>query len=70
MFYYTYVLGSLKDNKFYIGYCSDLKKRLDEHRNGLVESTKNRRPFKLVYYESCLSKDKMARILIPKSLYN
>ncbi|MFH1608617.1 MAG: GIY-YIG nuclease family protein [Patescibacteria group bacterium] len=56
--FYTYVLKSKKDNKLYIGFSCDLKKRLLEHNKGLVESTKNRRPFKLVYYEACCNKEK------------
>lgn len=54
--YYTYVLRSLKDNKFYTGYTKDLKLRFEKHTKGLVESTKNRRPLKLVYYEACLNR--------------
>ncbi|WP_353740199.1 GIY-YIG nuclease family protein [Desulfosarcina widdelii] len=42
--YYTYVLLSLKDRKFYIGYTQDLKRRFEEHEKGFVESTKYRRP--------------------------
>ena len=53
--YYTYVLQSDKDNKFYTGYTKNLKLRFDEHQKGKVESTKNRIPFKLVYYEACLN---------------
>jgi len=56
--YYTYVLISLKDQKLYTGYTNDLKSRLKEHNNGTVESTKNRIPFELVYYEACLDKNK------------
>jgi putative endonuclease len=56
--FYTYVLKSKKDDFIYIGFSYDLKKRLVEHNKGLVESTKNRRPFKLVYYEACCNKDK------------
>lgn len=52
--YYTYVLQSELDRKFYIGVTNDLKRRINEHTNGLVNSTKVRRPFKLVYYEACL----------------
>jgi|SRR3989344_6026686 len=51
--FYTYVLQSRIDNKFYIGYTADLKKRLGDHQGGKVTSTKNRRPFELVYYEAC-----------------
>jgi len=51
--YYTYVLQSEKDKKFYVGYTKDLKLRFEQHKKGLVESTKNRRPLDLVYYEAC-----------------
>lgn len=49
--YYTYVLISEKDGKKYVGYTKDLKLRFEQHKNGQVESTKHRRPLKLVYYE-------------------
>jgi len=52
--YYTYVLQSSKDSNFYVGFTQDLKQRFEEHENGRVDSTKNRRPLKLVYYEACL----------------
>ncbi len=55
MYYYIYILKSLKDGQFYTGYTSDLKKRLDEHNKGEVTSTKNRLPVKLVYFEGCLN---------------
>jgi putative endonuclease len=58
MFYYTYVLVSLKDNKLYIGYTDDIKDRLKMHNNGNVKATKNRLPFKLIYFEACLDKKK------------
>ncbi|NMB57169.1 GIY-YIG nuclease family protein [Candidatus Beckwithbacteria bacterium] len=57
-FYYTYVLLSLKDKKLYIGYADDLINRISKHNAGDVESTKNRRPLKLIYYEACLIKEK------------
>ena len=53
--YYTYVLQSKKDKQFYTGYTDDLKDRLSLHNAGKVESTKNRLPVKLIYYEACLS---------------
>jgi len=56
MFYYTYILESRKDGKLYIGYTNDLAQRKNEHDQGLVESTKNRRPFELIYFEACLNK--------------
>ena len=54
-FYYTYVLLSKNDGNFYTGYSSDLKRRIEEHKKGKADSTKNRRPLELIYYEACLS---------------
>ncbi len=53
--YYAYILQSKKDKQFYTGYTDDLGSRLRLHNAGKVESTKNRLPVKLVYYEACLS---------------
>ena len=53
--FYTYILISEKDDKFYVGYTDNLKRRIKQHNNGDVESTKYRRPLKLIYYEACLS---------------
>ena len=50
--YYVYLLRSKLDQKLYTGYTSDLKKRLREHQTGNVESTRNRRPMELIYYEA------------------
>jgi len=41
----------MKD-KNYIGFTKDLKLRFEKHNKGLVESTKDRNPFKLIYYEA------------------
>ena len=49
--YYVYILQSEKDSKRYIGFTENLQRRLDEHNSGMVKSTKNRRPFKLIYFE-------------------
>ncbi len=54
--YYVYVLYSKKDKRKYIGYSSDLKKRIEKHLSGKVEITKNRLPMTLVYYEAFLDK--------------
>jgi putative endonuclease len=55
--YYTYVLYSKKDEKFYTGFTQDLKLRFDQHNKGRVESTRDRRPLELVYYEACLNRN-------------
>ena len=53
--YYVYILESFKDKNFYTGYTNNLRKRFEEHSKGLVASTKSRRPFKLIYYETYLN---------------
>jgi len=60
-FYYVYILLSEKDGKKYTGYTSDLPLRFEAHQKGRVTSTKHRRPFKLIYFEGCLSKDDAVR---------
>ena len=54
-FYYTYILHSKKDGKNYTGYTKNLKLRLQQHNAGQVESTKNRTPLELIYFEGCLN---------------
>ncbi len=38
---------------FYTGYSDNLKRRFAEHSSGAVNSTRNRLPIKLAYYEAC-----------------
>jgi putative endonuclease len=61
MYFYIYVLLSEKDNQFYTGYTSDLNKRFTVHNEGRVESTKDRRPLKLIYWEGCLNQQDATR---------
>lgn len=56
MFYYVYVLQSLKDKKFYIGFTTNLKNRVKDHNNGINISTRNRKPLKLIYFEGYINK--------------
>lgn len=53
MFFYTYVLRSIRDGKHYVGYTRDLRKRIEEHRSKYAQSTKYRLPVELIYYEAC-----------------
>jgi len=50
--FYVYILKSIKDGLLYTGSTNDLKKRFVLHNRGSVPSTKYRRPFNLIYYES------------------
>lgn len=61
MYYYVYVLISEIDNLFYTGYTKDLRKRLSEHDSGKVNSTRDRRPLKLIYFEGCLNQQDATR---------
>ena len=68
--YYTYVLLSHKDKKFYTGYTNNLDNRIKEHNNGKVLSTSYRRPFDLIYYEVCFDeKDAIKREKYLKSTW-
>jgi putative endonuclease len=53
--YYVYILRSGRDNGNYVGYTKNLKLRFEEHKKGRVDSTKSRKPLKLIYYEACLN---------------
>jgi putative endonuclease len=55
--FYTYILQSQKDFKLYTGFTKDLDLRFEQHQKGKVESTRNRVPFRLIYYEACLMKE-------------
>ena len=59
--YCTYVLYSLKDHKLYIGYTTDLGKRIENHNAGGTTSTATRRPLKLIFCEYYLSKQDAMR---------
>jgi putative endonuclease len=52
-FFYTYILKSDSDGKFYTGCTNDPRKRLRQHQLKSVFSTADRLPICLVYYESC-----------------
>lgn len=60
--YYVYILRSLSDGNLYIGCTNNLKRRFQEHNEGKVDSTRNRTPFELIFYESFINKsDAFAR---------
>lgn len=51
--YYTYILQSEKNGKFYTGATNDLRKRLNLHNEGKSSFTKKDKPYDLIYYEAC-----------------
>jgi putative endonuclease len=52
--FYVYVLRSEVDSGFYIGYSSNLRRRVSSHVQGAVHATSYRRPWQLIYYEAYL----------------
>ena len=51
LMYYVYILISLKDFTLYTGFSSNIKKRIEYHDKGLCQSTRHKRPVKLIYCE-------------------
>lgn len=55
--YFVYILQSLKDGDWYIGFTEDVVRRLSDHNSGKNISTAHRKPFKLMYYEAYVDKN-------------
>jgi len=58
--YYVYVLH-LNNDQLYKGYTENLKRRLKEHHEGKVSSTKPYRPSKLIHYEAYIKRSDAKR---------
>jgi putative endonuclease len=56
MFYFTYILQSEKNKSLYIGYSTNLEKRLAQHNSGVSKATRPFIPYKLIYYEAFLNR--------------
>ncbi len=54
--WFVYALRSVKDGELYIGISQNPDKRLDSHNKGVTKSTRRRRPFVLIFRESCNSR--------------
>ncbi len=60
-FYYVYILKSISySEQLYIGFTTNLRKRLFQHNNGENISTNRYKPWQLFYFEA-FSDEKMAR---------
>jgi len=55
--HFVYML-QCKDDTFYIGYTTDLKRRVEEHNTSVkgAKYTRGRRPVELVYHVACESR--------------
>ena len=50
--YYVYFIKSEKDGYIYVGVTKDLEKRLNKHNSGGNRSTRQHRPFRILYSET------------------
>ncbi|RJQ34396.1 GIY-YIG nuclease family protein [Candidatus Parcubacteria bacterium] len=57
--FYVYVLENAEGDT-YVGYSSDLKKRLAEHNRGHTRST-SKHTWRCIYYEACLQPEDARR---------
>lgn len=49
--FYTYILISEKSERYYVGHSSNVAERVETHNGGRVKSTRNKGPWKCVYFE-------------------
>ncbi|RZK54134.1 MAG: GIY-YIG nuclease family protein [Pedobacter sp.] len=54
--FYVYAIKSEVDQRIYVGFSSDVMKRLAEHNAGKTKSTKGYRPWKLIYTEAVVGR--------------
>jgi putative endonuclease len=54
--WFVYAMRSLRNGGLYIGISQDPDKRLDTHNKGVTSSTRSRRPFALIFRETCKSR--------------
>ena len=49
--YTVYAIKSEVDGRIYVGFTSNLERRIKEHNSGKTKSTKGFRPWNLIYFE-------------------
>ena len=54
--YFTYILESQMNGRYYVGSCEDVAVRLKRHNDGATPSTKPYRPWCVVWVEQHTSK--------------
>jgi putative endonuclease len=59
--FYVYVLHFLEDRGLYIGFSTDLRRRMAEHKHRASFATKYRGPWKLIYYEAYIDRQDAER---------
>jgi len=56
MSYFVYILRSIQDSSFYIGYTNNLDRRLEEHNLGESRYTTRKKPWEVFYFETFKTK--------------
>ncbi len=51
MVFFTYIIKSEKDGRFFYGQTNNLLRRLNQHNQGVEEATRSDRPWVLVAYK-------------------
>jgi len=64
--YYVYIFLNKETGRYYIGYTSNLRRRIGQHLDGKVKSTKSNLNYKLVFY--CAFKYKNLAVRFEKYL--
>jgi len=59
--FYTYILQSIKNGRYYVGHTENVEERLQRHNTGKVKATKNKGPWIVKHYEPFESK-KLANV--------
>jgi putative endonuclease len=61
VFYFVYILRSIKNDGLYVGLTNNLPRRFSEHNRKKSFSTKSYAPWQLIFYEAYLNKDDAER---------
>ena len=59
--FYMYILHSNIRDKYYVGSCDDLEKRLTDHNAGRSKYTRTGKPWQLMYHETYSSRSDARR---------
>ena len=59
--FYIYILHSKSRDKYYVGSCDDLEKRLADHNAGRSKYTRTGKPWQLKYHETYESRSEARR---------
>lgn len=59
--FYVYVLFSDTDRCLYVGFTRNLTQRFKDHCAGRADSTRDRRPLRLIHYEAYLTEAEATR---------